>query len=252
MNQEQASRRHHDHVFAKRLDSSRPNAPNLNLESLSSILLLDCSRNFGFCLGAVDTWVPIPGKLVIFSGSAVVFTSRNPNSRRRSDMATATWIRNTLEQEGVAFEELHHPEVYTAQKVAQSEHITGHRVAKVVIALADGRPVELILPASRQVQLDWLRQLVRAREVRLASEEEIEQYFTDCEVGAIPALRHWQNVDVLMDASMQVQGDIVFQAGTHRDAVRMHFEDWFKLVNPRVEQFSVLEGTDDCDWPPSA
>jgi Ala-tRNA(Pro) deacylase len=164
-------------------------------------------------------------------------------------MATATWIRDTLEQEGVAFEELHHPEAYTAQAVAQGEHITGHRIAKVVIAMVDGRPVELILPASRHIQMDWLRQLLRAREVRLAKEPEMEQYFSDCEVGAIPALRHWQYVDVVMDAAMQVKGDIVFQAGTHCDAVRMRFDDWFKLVNPRVEQFSVLEGQETCcEW----
>jgi Ala-tRNA(Pro) deacylase len=161
-------------------------------------------------------------------------------------MATATWIRDTLEQEGVAFEELHHAEAYTAQAVAQGEHITGHRIAKVVIAMVDGRPVELILPASRHIQLDWLQQLLRAREVRLASELEMEKYFSDCEVGAIPALRHWQNVDVVMDAAMQVQGDIVFQAGTHCDAVRMRFDDWFKLVNPRVEQFSVLDRQGTC------
>jgi Ala-tRNA(Pro) deacylase len=158
-------------------------------------------------------------------------------------MATATWVRDTLEHEGVNFQELHHPEAFTAQAVAQREHITGHRVAKVVIAMADGRPVELILPASRHVSLDRVRDILGAREVRLASEQELEQYFSDCEVGAIPALRHWPNVDVLMDAAMQVRGDIVFQAGTHCDAVRLDFQDWFNLVKPRVERFSEPEGT---------
>jgi Ala-tRNA(Pro) deacylase len=157
-------------------------------------------------------------------------------------MATATWVRDTLEHEGLRFEELHHPEAFTAQGVAQREHITGHRVAKVVIAMADGRSVELILPASRHVVLERVRQILGAAEVRLASEQELEQYFSDCEVGAIPALRHWPNVEVLMDASMQVRGDIVFQAGTHCDAVRLDFQDWFDLVKPRVERFSELEG----------
>ena len=113
-------------------------------------------------------------------------------------MATATWIKNTLSQRGVAFEEQHHPEVFTSQEVAQCEHVSGHRMAKVVVVLADGRPVEAILPASRRVGLARLREILGAREVRLASEAEMDRIFNDCETGAIPPLCHWKDVAVLM------------------------------------------------------
>jgi len=122
--------------------------------------------------------------------------------------------------------------------VAQCDHTGGNRVAKVVVAMVDGQPVELILPASRHVILDRIREIRGSQEVRLATEEEMERYFTDCEVGAIPALRHWQGVDVLMDRSLNVDGNIVFQAGTHEDAVRLRFRDWFELVQPQVATFS--------------
>jgi len=153
-------------------------------------------------------------------------------------MATATWIRNELEQRGIAYEELHHPDVYTAQEVAQREHVSGHRVAKVVCAMVDGRAVELVLPASRRVQLDWVKQLLGARDIRLATEKELEQHFTDCEPGAIPALRHWRGVEVIMDGHLACDGDIFILGGTHRDAIRMPFDDWFDMVNPRVEFLS--------------
>jgi Ala-tRNA(Pro) deacylase len=149
-------------------------------------------------------------------------------------MATASWIRSLLEQRGVAYEELHHPEAFTAQSVARREHVSGHRVAKVVVVLADGHPVELVLPASRRVVLDRVQAVLGARAVRLAAEDELGNYFTDCELGAIPPLRHWKDVDVLMDAALEVGGEILFQAGTHCDAVRLRFEDWLQLVNPRV------------------
>jgi Ala-tRNA(Pro) deacylase len=153
-------------------------------------------------------------------------------------MASATWIRDELEQRGIAYEELHHPDVFTAQEVAQREHVSGHRVAKVVCVMVDGQPVELVLPASRRVDLGWVRQLLGGRDVRLATESEMAQFFTDCEPGAIPALRHWGGVDVIMDANLQVKGDILIQGGTHRDAIRMRFDDWFGMVNPRVELLS--------------
>jgi Ala-tRNA(Pro) deacylase len=153
-------------------------------------------------------------------------------------MASATWIRDELEQRGIAYEELHHPDVFTAQEVAQREHVSGHRVAKVVCVMVDGKPVELVLPASRRVDLGWVKQLLGGRDVRLATENELAQFFTDCEPGAIPALRHWRGVDVIMDANLQVKGDILIQGGTHRDAIRMRFDDWFGMVNPRVELLS--------------
>jgi Ala-tRNA(Pro) deacylase len=139
---------------------------------------------------------------------------------------------------GIPFEELRHPHVYTAQEVAQREHFSGHRVAKVVVVLVDGHPVELILPASRHVNLDRVRKVLSAQEVRLASEREMEKFFTDCVVGAVPALRHWKGVDVLMDRSLTVEGKILFQAGTHADAIRLDFRDWYELVNPQVATFS--------------
>jgi Ala-tRNA(Pro) deacylase len=77
-----------------------------------------------------------------------------------------------------------------------------------------------------------------AAEVRLATEKEMSKFFTDCEVGAIPALRHWKKVGVLMDRSLNVEGDILFQAGTHRDAVRLRFADWYELVRPQVASFT--------------
>ena len=155
-------------------------------------------------------------------------------------MATATWIRNELEQRGIAYEERQHPDAYTAQQVAQHEHVSGHRVAKVVCVMADGAPLELVLPASRRANLGVVRQVLGADEIRLATEEELSQFFTDCEVGAIPALRHGKGVDVIMDGHLRCDGDIFILGGTHRDALRMRFDDWFALVNPRIELLSDL------------
>ena len=158
-------------------------------------------------------------------------------------MATATWIKSMLQRRGVAHEELRHRVAFTAQEVAQSEHVSGHCLAKVVVVLADGRPVELILPASRRVVLERVRRLLGAAEVRLASEAEMDRIFTDCETGAIPPLRHWRDVAVLMDASLSNARELVFQAGTHEDAVRLKFQDWLSLVKPRVEFFTEPEHT---------
>jgi Ala-tRNA(Pro) deacylase len=156
-------------------------------------------------------------------------------------MATPLWIRKMLERRGIPFQELHHRDTITAQQLAQCEHFSGHRVAKVVIVMADGRPVELVLPASRHVNLARVAAILNAREVRLASEEEMEEhYFIDSRDDAVPALRVGHDVDVLMDRSLNVEGDILFQAGTHADAICLEFRDWYEMVKPQVATFSEL------------
>jgi hypothetical protein len=41
-----------------------------------------------------------------------------------------------------------------------------------------------------------------------------------------------------MDRSFNVDGEILFQAGTHEDAVRLNFRDWYEIVHPRVATFA--------------
>lgn len=157
-------------------------------------------------------------------------------------MASPRWIHQMLKQRGVPFAMCHHAEAFTAQEVAQREHISGHQMAKVVVVIADDRPVELVLPASRHVDLDHVKAVIPANDVRLAEEDELEDYFPDCDLGAMPPLRHWEDVDIFMDESLQGKGEILFQAGSHTEAVRLQFEDWFSLVKPTIASFAEPVG----------
>jgi Ala-tRNA(Pro) deacylase len=156
-------------------------------------------------------------------------------------MATPKWLRNMFQARGIHYVELHHHNVPISQEVAHQEHFSGHRVAKVVVVMADDKPVELVLPASRHVDLDRVRRLLNVKKVRLATEFEMERYFPDCEVGAIPPVRHWKGIGVFMDRTLDVEGDILFQAGTHQDAFRLNFRDWFETVKPGVVSFAAPE-----------
>ena len=101
-------------------------------------------------------------------------------------MATAAWIKSMLDLRDVPYEELRHRAAPTAIGLARREHVRRHCVAKVVLVLADWKPVELILPADRRVVLGRVGRLLGASEVRLATEAEMDRIITECETGAIP------------------------------------------------------------------
>ncbi|TBR19161.1 YbaK/EbsC family protein [bacterium] len=155
-------------------------------------------------------------------------------------MSAVTWVKERLR--GATFEELHHRRAVTAQDLAHNEHVSGHRVAKVVVVFADGKPLVLVLPASHKVSLRRLKDVVGAKEIRMAEEGDLLRLYPDCELGAEPPLSPGEWVAVWMDEAMRVDGDIVFNAGTHTDAVRMPFEQWMRRVQPNVGSFSEESG----------
>ena len=154
-------------------------------------------------------------------------------------MAIVSWLQTVLDKEGKPYEVVHYPPVFTAHELSQREEFSRAHVAKVVIVIADERPIQLVLPANKEVDLLRLRLILGAADVRLATEAEMAKLFADCELGAEPPLPHVKGIDLWMDDSMKVEGDILFQGGTHRDGVIIAFKDWFGLALPRTADFAV-------------
>lgn len=153
-------------------------------------------------------------------------------------MRSVSWIRNTLDIAGSHYKETHHPQTYTAQEMAQQEHVSGHQVAKTVAVKADDQYLLLVLPASVRVQFNKLREILGAKEARLLTEREVAFKFPDCEVGAIPPLRHWPGIEVWADNALMKNDEMLFYGGNHTDAIRMPVEEWLQIVNPKIADFS--------------
>ena len=149
-------------------------------------------------------------------------------------MATATWVKEILEKRGITYEETHHPVAFTAQQVAQSEHISGNCVAKVVVAMANGRPVELILPASRTVVLDHVADCSRAGCCcAWPLRPKWRRISPTARRGRFPLYAAGKMFRCSWTPAMSNVRELVFQAGTHEDAIRLQLEDWLTLVTPR-------------------
>jgi len=143
-----------------------------------------------------------------------------------------------LREKQVPFEVRHHPRAITAQEVAASEHVPGKMLAKTVMVLADGKMVMLALPAPYQVDMDKAGKVLGV-EVRLAHEEEFENTFPDCEVGAMPPFGNLYEVPVYVEAALADDETIVFRAGTHTDTMSLSYADFERLVEPTISEFAA-------------
>ena len=129
-----------------------------------------------------------------------------------------------------------HPEAFTAQDEAALSHVPGRSWAKVVICLADGEFIAAVVPAPALVDLAKLRVLAGARALRLADEHEFRALCPECEAGAMPPFGFDGQFPrrVFVDGNLVGEPEMVFNAGTHTDAIRMHYRDFADLVHPLV------------------
>lgn len=147
-------------------------------------------------------------------------------------------LRSYLEQQQVAFDVQEHRTAFTAQEVAETEHIPGKLVAKTVVIWADGQLTLLVLPATFQVDLARLNVAIGAKATRLAHEAEFVDAFPDCEVGAMPPFGNLYDLPVYVDKRLTEDETIVFPAGTHTETMSLRYADYERLVKPTVVEFT--------------
>jgi Ala-tRNA(Pro) deacylase len=151
----------------------------------------------------------------------------------------ATRLVEFLNTNKVQFATILHPQVYTAHQVASTTHIPEREVAKTVMIKIDGVLAMAVLPASRVVDLELLEAVLEADRVRLAGESEFKRRFPDCETGAMPPFGNLYGLQVYVDESLTKDKDILFEAGSHHEAIRLAYADFERLVRPSILRFSA-------------
>jgi Ala-tRNA(Pro) deacylase len=151
-------------------------------------------------------------------------------------------VRHLLEHAGTHYELLPHRQVFTAQEVAQASHVAGQQMAKVLVAKEhEGRYLMVVLPAPCRIDLLALRDAAGTRQLSLASEAELSALFPDCDLGAMPPFGALYNMPVYVDACFARAGEFFFQAGNHREVVRIRYEDFEQLAHPVSGEFCLHE-----------
>jgi len=149
-------------------------------------------------------------------------------------------IKDFLDKNHIKYVSLKHSPAYTAQEIAAKSHVSGKEMAKTVIVKVNGNPAMAVLPASYKVDFEALTKVTGSDNVNLAGEEEFKTMFPDCEVGAMPPFGNLYDMDVYVAETLSDDEEIVFNAGTHSELIRMAYKDFEKLVKPKVLKFSLV------------
>jgi Ala-tRNA(Pro) deacylase len=147
-------------------------------------------------------------------------------------------LKEFLESQNIKYMLCIHSTAYTAQEIAASAHIPGKDLAKTVMVKIDDKMAMAVLPASFRVDFDLLKKATGSKNVELASEEEFKYLFPDCEIGAMPPFGNLYDMDVYVAETLTEDDEIAFNAGSHRELIKLLYKDFEKLVNPKVVKIS--------------
>ena len=154
-------------------------------------------------------------------------------------MTIALRLRRYLESSGVPYTHCVHSPAYTAQEVAAAQHVPGRNLAKSVVLRAHGRFAMVVLPATMRLDVEQTRRVLQCPSARVASEEESASLFPDSEVGAMPPFGNLYGLTVYVDRTLTDDNEIVFNAGTHTETIRMKYDDFARLVDAAVIDAAV-------------
>lgn len=152
-------------------------------------------------------------------------------------MAMPARLKSHLEEAHVSYSQIPHVPTSGSQYSAMVLHVPGKDVAKSIVLRAGKNNLLAVLPASYHINLKKLEVIVGSH-VKLIEERQYNKLFPDCEPGAVPPFGELYHLPVYLDQALADDPEIIFNAGTHSDAIRMSNADFVRLARPRVCSFA--------------
>lgn len=143
-------------------------------------------------------------------------------------------VHELLDEHNIPYEVHEHPRAVDANRLAQSEDVTGWDVAKPVLLAIGGELAMAVVPAPVHVDLEKASNVLGHSDVRLATEDEFVSRFPDCEPGAEPPFGNLYDVPVFLDETLRSRRQMVCRDGSHTQTLTLAVNDYVDVVAPEI------------------
>jgi Ala-tRNA(Pro) deacylase len=154
-------------------------------------------------------------------------------------MSIAVTLARYLAEQNVPYDVMQHSHTITALETAQASHVPIDRLAKAVVLKGEDGYMLAVIPASCHIQFGDLRRQL-GTDVAMATEDQIEALFRDCEPGAVPALGAAYGLKVIVDEGLAKEPEIYLEGGDHASLIHLSGAAFTKLlVEARQAHFAA-------------
>ena len=144
-------------------------------------------------------------------------------------------LQHELDRAKLNYDLIEHRRTETAGEEARAIGVPPEQVAKTIVLASDDRYVRAVLPASEHLDLHKVRQLLRNKHARLASEAELVLAYPMYELGTI----RLASPEATVPRCRLAQGFVVLEAGSHNESLRMKTSDLLALTQAEVADIAA-------------
>jgi len=153
-------------------------------------------------------------------------------------MAELGDVINYLKRNGVPYEVIEHAPAFSAHEVAVASNVPDKGLAKTIIINTNDKYFMMVIPGDHRLEEFKLHDLMKAKDLHLAHEDDLKPLFPDCELGAMPPFGNLYALPVYIDKELMKEKEIIFNACSHTKSIRLKMEDYMQLVKPVIAEFS--------------
>lgn len=157
-------------------------------------------------------------------------------------MTISQRVDRYLKGENISYDTVNHPPSHSSVQSAIAAQVPLHSLAKAIILkdTASSNYLMAVIPASCRLPLKQVSDLTDTN-LKLASENDINQHFPDCQVGAIPPFGKPYNMEVIWDNRLGRIPDVYMEAGDHQTLIHLNQTSFQKTVEDELhEELSSL------------
>ncbi|MBN1377662.1 MAG: YbaK/EbsC family protein [Gammaproteobacteria bacterium] len=135
-------------------------------------------------------------------------------------MTIAQTVNRHLNKKHIDYQVVHHRPSGSSLESARSAHVNSQEIAKGILLRDEYGYVLAVVPASRELDLKEVEQEL-GRRLHLAKEYELNEVFTDCAMGAVPAVGPAYGLETVADTHLRSLEDIYFESGDHEELIHV-------------------------------
>lgn len=140
-----------------------------------------------------------------------------------------------LDRTGVAYALVPHRHSATAKGEASALHVRPSQVVKTIVLVTDDGFVRAAIPASERLDLRKVGEVIGSP-ARLATEAELVSAYPEFDLGAVPPFPFGDGDRVLLDIRVCGNDEVLLDAGTHDESLRLRVADLLDLAEADVAE----------------
>jgi prolyl-tRNA editing enzyme YbaK/EbsC (Cys-tRNA(Pro) deacylase) len=147
-------------------------------------------------------------------------------------------IKEWLTSQSIEYKEVRHKPTRTSDEAAKARGIDLSTGGKAIVLKIDDTFILCVLSAAKKLDSGALKKYFRAKKLRFANRDELLE-LTGLVPGSVPPFsKPLIDLELFVDNSIVKNELIAFNAGSLTDSIIMSVQDYLKVSNPTVIDFS--------------